>query len=233
LFLLPIQLQQVLGFSPLEAGVSLLPVTVIMLGLSARSGALAARIGPRLQMSVGPLLVAAGVGLLARVEVGGGYVSEVLPAVIVLGLGLAVTVAPLTAAVMAAAPSDHSGIASAVNNDVARVAALVAVALLPSVAGITGKSYLHPAIFSAGFHDAVLIAAGACVVGAIVAVLTIRNPARPRRPEPRQVEWQCGLEGPSLCGAGGERQYGAADGGRQKPALCPLFDGRPSPSRER
>jgi EmrB/QacA subfamily drug resistance transporter len=178
LFLLPIQLEQVLGFSPLAAGLALLPVTVIMLVLSARSGALAARIGPRLQMSVGPLLVGAGLALFVRVGAGGGYVSEVLPAVLVFGLGLAVTVAPLTTTVLAAAPSEHAGIASAVNNDVARAAGLIAVAVLPSLAGIGGHSYLHPAVFSSGFHRAVLVAAGACGVGAVIAVLTIRNSGR-------------------------------------------------------
>jgi EmrB/QacA subfamily drug resistance transporter len=175
LFLLPIQLEQVLRFSPVAAGLSLLPVTVIMLALSARSGALAARIGPRLQMSVGPLVVGAGLALLARVGAGGGYGSDVLPAVAVLGLGLAVTVAPLTTAVLAAAPSERSGIASAINNDVARAGGLIAVAVLPSVAGITGDSYLHPSVFSSGFHRAVLVAAVACAAGALTAVLTIRN----------------------------------------------------------
>ena len=199
LFLLPIQLQQVLGFTPLEAGIALLPITVIMLALSSRSGALAARIGPRLQMSVGPLLVGAGLALLARVGVTDRYMPGVLPALLVLGFGLAATVAPLTAAVLAAAPSEHSGIASAVNNDVARVGSLVAVAVLPSLAGITGKSYLHPAQFSAGFHTAVLISAAACGVGSLIAVLTIRNPAPLPKAEP-SVEWQCGLEGPALCG---------------------------------
>jgi EmrB/QacA subfamily drug resistance transporter len=208
LFLLPIQLQQVLGFSPFQAGISLLPITVIMLALSARSGALAARIGPRLQMSVGPLLVAAGLALLARVGPGVGYIAGVLPALLVLGFGLAVTVAPLTSTALAAAPSEHSGIASAVNNDVARIGSLVAVALLPSLAGITGKSYLHPAAFSAGFHDAVLIAAAACVVGSLIAVLTIRNPDKELKPAPSPVEWQCGLDGPALCGAPDQVQAG-------------------------
>ena len=204
LFLLPIQLQEVLGFTPLQAGISLLPVTVIMLVLSARSGALAARIGPRLQLSVGPLLVGAGLALLSRVGVNGGYIPDVLPAVLVLGFGLAVTVAPLTAAVLAAAPMEHSGVASAVNNDVARVGSLVAVAVLPTLAGITGESYLHPAVFSAGFHNAVLIAAIACVVGSMIAVLTIRNPVRTPKAEEREVEWQCGLDAPSLCGTHGQ-----------------------------
>ncbi len=186
-----------------------------MLALSSRSGALAARIGPRLQLCVGPLLVGAGLALLARVGVTDRYVAGVLPALLVLGLGLAATVAPLTAAVLAAAPSEHSGIASAVNNDVARVGSLVAVAVLPSLAGITGKSYLHPAQFSAGFQTAVLIAAAACVVGSLIAVLTIRNPVPEPQPE-LHVEWQCGLEAPSLCG-----DPGAGPGREREAAASP------------
>lgn len=173
LFLLPIALQQVLHYSPIAAGLSLLPVTVIMLVLSGRSGALAARIGPRLQMTGGPLLVASGLALLARVSPGGDYVSAVLPGVVVLGLGLAVTVAPLTATVLAAAPSQHSGVASAINNDVARAGALIAVAVLPSLSGITGDSYLHPLVLSGGFHRAVLMAAGACALGGALSWLTV------------------------------------------------------------
>ncbi len=200
LFLLPIQLQEVLGFTPLAAGMSLLPITVIMLALSARSGALAARIGPRLQMSVGPLLVAAGLALMARIGTGGSYVAEVLPAMVVLGFGLAVTVAPLTAAVLAAAPTEHSGVASAVNNDVARVAALITVAVLPSIVGLTGESYLHPEVFSSGFHEAALITAAACVIGALIAVLTIRNPARAPAEAPPE-RFQCALDAPTLRGS--------------------------------
>jgi len=181
LFLLPVQLQQVCGYSPLQSGTALLPVTVIMLALSARSGRLAARIGPRLQMSVGPLVVGAGLALLARVDAAAGYLTEVLPAVAVFGLGLALTVSPLTATALAAVPQRHAGLASAVNNDVARVANLIAVAVLPAVGGITGASYLRPAEFSRGFHTAVLLAAALCGLGGLIAALTIRNPARPAR----------------------------------------------------
>lgn len=175
LFLLPIQLQQVARYSPLESGVSLLPVTFLMLALSARSGALASRIGPRLQMTVGPLVVAAGMLLFTRVDASGTYLTEVLPAVLVFGLGLAVTVAPLTSTVLGAAPSDEAGVASAVNNDVARAASLLAVAVLPAVAGITGASYLHPDQFGQGFRTAVLIAAALCASGGLLAALAIRN----------------------------------------------------------
>ncbi|HKT06186.1 MAG TPA: DHA2 family efflux MFS transporter permease subunit [Rugosimonospora sp.] len=195
LFLLPIQLQQVSGYPALAAGASLLPVTLIMLTLSARSGALAARIGPRLQMSAGPVLVGTGLALLVRVDAAGGYLTEVLPAVVVLGLGLATTVAPLTATVLAAAPAQHAGAASAVNNDVARAAGLVAVAVLPAAAGITGAAYQHPGLFSAGFRTACLIAAVLCVLGGLVAAVWIRRPGAPPAPS-RNLH--CGLDAPPL-----------------------------------
>jgi len=153
-------------------------VTVIMLALSPASGAAAARRGPWLQMSAGPLGVAAGLALMARAGPRGSYVGEVLPAVVVLGFGLVATVAPLTATVLAAVPDRHSGVASAINNEVARAAALLAVAVVPGLAGVTGDTYLHPATLSAAFHRAVFIAAGACAAGGVLAAATIRN----RRP---------------------------------------------------
>ncbi|MCU1491406.1 MAG: putative transrane efflux protein, partial [Acidimicrobiaceae bacterium] len=186
LFLLPIVLENVLGNSPLVAGAALLPVTLIMLALSARSGALAARIGPRLQMTVGPLVIGIGLALMVRIRPGGNYFDEVLPAVCVLGLGLAINVAPLTSTALAAAPAEHAGIASAVNNDVARAGGLIAVAVLPVAAGITGNSYLHPFALARGFHLAVLMAAAFCLLGSLVAALGIRNPARVVR-SPDQV----------------------------------------------
>ena len=115
-----------------------------MLPLSARSGALAARIGPRLQMTVGPLVIARRPGPVRAGARNRDYLTQVLPAVLVFGLGLAINVAPLTATALAAAPAEHAGIASAVNNDVARAGGLIAVAILPVLAGITGDGYLHP-----------------------------------------------------------------------------------------
>ena len=194
LFLLPIQLQQVSGYTALEAGVALLPVTIIMLLLSSRSGALAARIGPRPQMTVGPLVVGAGFALLTRIGTGGDYLTEVLPAVSVFGLGLAITVAPLTATVLAAVPARHAGVASAVNNDVARAASLIAVAVLPALAGITGDAYLHPESFAAGFRTASLIAAALCVAGGILSALTLRTAPRHRIPS----RHHCALDAPPL-----------------------------------
>ena len=197
LFLLPIQLIQVSGYTALQAGISLLPVTVIMLALSARSGALAARIGPRLQMTIGPVIIAAGLALFARIGYSGNYLTEVLPAVLVFGLGLAINVAPLTSTVLAAVPAEHAGMASAVNNDVARAASLIAVAVLPAAAGLSGSAYLHRAQFSAGFHTASLISAGMCIAGAAVAAVAIRNPrpAEPAAPAPAQL-FHCGLDAP-------------------------------------
>jgi EmrB/QacA subfamily drug resistance transporter len=194
-FLLPIQLEQVSHYSPLEAGVALLPVTFIMLLLSARSGALAARIGPRLQMTVGPVVIGIGLFLFVRVGSSGSYATEVLPAVLVFGFGLAINVAPLTSTVLAAAPAEHAGVASAVNNDVARAAGLLAVAILPAAAGLSATSYLNGPEFSAGFHRASVISACLCVLAGVLAGLTIRNPRRAAGAE-EPPQFHCGLDGP-------------------------------------
>ncbi len=175
LFLLPVQLQVVGGYSPFESGLALLPLTAVMLALSSRSGRLATRIGPRLQMSVGPVVVGAGLALLGRLSTDTSYLTGVLPAVLVFGLGLAITVAPLTVTALAALPDEHSGLASAVNNSVARVGGLIAVSVLPALAGISGSGYLDPATLSAGFRIAVDIAACLCVVAGAIAALGIRN----------------------------------------------------------
>jgi EmrB/QacA subfamily drug resistance transporter len=205
LFLLPVQLQVVDHYSPLESGVALLPLTLVMLVLSAKSGRLASRIGPRLQMSVGPVVIGAGLALSARTGVDSSYVTGVLPAVLVFALGLAITVAPLTATALAAVPEEHSGLASAVNNDVARVGSLIAVAVLPALAGIQGTSYLHPAVLSHGYQKAVLMAAVLCVLGGVLAAIGIKNPDR-RSPELDQTSaptephgcYHCALDGAPL-----------------------------------
>ncbi len=204
LFLVPVVLQVAHRYSPIEAGTSLLPITFIMLALSARSGALAARIGPRLQMTVGPLVIAGSFLLFIRVGGSGNYLTAVLPAVVAFGLGVAIMVAPLTATAMSAAPADHAGVASAVNNDVARAAGLIAVAVLPALAGITGNSYLHPAALAHGFKVAAMIAAVFCAAGGVLAALTIRNPTRatgiPRAKASQEI--CCALEATPLRSVG-------------------------------
>jgi len=205
LFLLPVTLQVVDGYSPLESGVALLPITVVMLALSARSGRLAAVIGPRLQMSLGPVVVGAGLVLMSRAPDGTSYVTAVLPAVLVLALGLAVTVAPLTSTALNSVSPSHAGLASAVNNDVARLGSLIAVAVLPALGGITGLSYLHPHQLSHGFQRAVVIAGTWCMAGGVTAALGIRNPPRgagPTASAPSDRLTHCALEATPLREAG-------------------------------
>ena len=200
-FLLPVVLQVVWGYSPLASGLALLPLTIIILALSARSGKLAARIGPRLQMSAGPVVVGVGLAMLTLVTHGSSYVLYVLPAVVVFGLGLAITVAPLTATAMNSASAEHSGIASAVNNDVARFGGLLAVAVLPALAGITGTVYLHPHALAAGFRTAALISGVTCAAGGVLAAFTITNPPQAPSPAPVPAPEQylhCGLDAPPL-----------------------------------
>lgn len=174
LMLLVLQLQVSLGYSPTAAGIAGLPITILMLLLSGRSGALAQRIGPRLQLVVGPFLLAAGMLLLLRVGPGASYVGAVLPAVVVFGLGLATVVAPVTATVLAAAPDEHAGVASGVNNAIARAGSLIAIAVLPAVAGLTGESYSDPVALTAGWRTALVVCAGLAVVGGLLA-LGVRN----------------------------------------------------------
>src|SRR5580692_7072108 len=168
LFLLVLQLQVVSGFSPLAAGSALLPVTVLMLGLSARSGALAQRIGPRWLMAAGIAVCAIGMVLMSRIGPHAQYLTDVLPAVTVFGLGLAGTVAPLTATVLASADVRHAGVASGVNNAVARAAGLLAVAGLPAIAGLGPASYHVPASFSAGFAKSMIVSAVVLAAGGVL-----------------------------------------------------------------
>jgi MFS family permease len=202
LFLLPVELQIVKGYSPLQSGIALFPLTLIMLTLSARSGAFSARIGPRLQMTVGPVVVGAGLALLTRATNPGSYWTQVFPAVLLFALGLAITVAPLTATAMGAAPPEHSGVASAVNNVVARAASLLAVAVLPLLAGLTGAAALDSATLARGFRTAMLISGLISAAGGVLAALTIRNPVRtPAAVAAAAVEeptWHCGVSGPPV-----------------------------------
>jgi MFS family permease len=199
-FLLPVVLQKVFGFSPVKAGAGLVPVTIIMLLLSARAGRLAQRIGPRLPMTLGPIVAGMGIALFTRVGVGSTYVTDVLPAAIVLGLGLALTVAPLTSTVLSAVSEDHAGVASAVNNDVARAGSLLAVATLPLVAGISAAAFANPAELAAGFHRSMWITAGMCVMGGLVSLVAIRNPVPAPPAKRREPAFHCALEATPLRG---------------------------------
>jgi EmrB/QacA subfamily drug resistance transporter len=172
LFLLALQLQQSLHYSALAAGLATLPITVIMLIGSPYAGAVAERTGPRLPMTVGPLVAAAGLVLMARITPGASYLQAVLPAVAVFGVGLTITIAPLTAAVLAAVSDNLAGTASGVNNAIARLAGLLAIAVLPVAAGIhagVGQPLGH------GFVVAMLIATAVSATGGIVAAVTVRT----------------------------------------------------------
>jgi len=175
LFLLSLVLQQALGYSPLAAGSATVPLTVVMLIFSSRSGALAQRIGPRIPMTVGPAVIALGMVLMLRIDVGGSYLTQVLPALLVFATGLVITVAPLTSTVLAAADERHAGVASGVNNAVSRAAGLLAVAGLPLMAGFDASSEVGGEALIDGFHRAALLGAALTLVGAALAWLTIRS----------------------------------------------------------
>lgn len=177
LFFLVINLQTVLGYGPLQAGVSTIPITIIMLLLAPRGGALGTRIGPRIPMTVGPLVMAVGVAWLSRLQAGSSYWLAVLPPLVVFGLGLALMVAPLTATVLAAASDERAGIASGVNNAVARAGSLFAVAALPAAVGLSGDQYDQPVAFGSAYGNALLICAALLAAGGVVSWMTIPHHA--------------------------------------------------------
>ncbi|HSK18456.1 MAG TPA: MFS transporter [Longimicrobiales bacterium] len=172
-FLLMLQLQNGLGISPLSAGAALLPINFLLVVLSPFAGGWATRIGARLPMTLGASLAGAGMLLFVRVQPGADYIRAILPALVVFGLGLGLLVAPLTAAVLEAAPQELKGVASAFNNAVARIAGLLAVALLPLAAGMAGTGDIGGATLTRGFARAMVISAGLCFCGAVVAFFTM------------------------------------------------------------
>ena len=223
-FLLVSFLQISVGYSPIAAGAASMPVTVLMLLFSARSGALATRIGARIPLTIGPLIIAAGLLLMLRISPGDSYVSSVLPAVIVFGIGLTFVVAPVTATVLAAADERHSGIASGINNAVSRVAGLLAVAVLPVIAGLTGEDFYDPAAMEDGFRIAMIAAAVLSAIGGAIAWLTIdaevlEKDHKPdeddESPKRKRGEYHCGISGSPLRSArdGQRRQLQPADDG--------------------
>ena len=175
MFLLAITLQQACGYTPLASGAALLPLTLLLLVLSPLAGRLAQRFGARLPLSVGPAVVALGLLLFVRVRIEGNYLPDVLPGVLVFALGLAITVAPLTGAVLSAVDTSYAGIASGVNNAVARLAGLLGVAVVPWAAGLSGlNARLEPAVLVSGFHRAMVLSAVLALVGGAVAAWGIR-----------------------------------------------------------
>jgi hypothetical protein len=210
-FFLAVHLQNVAGYSALATGVATLPLTILLLVGSARAGALASRIGPRLPLTVGPLLAATGFLLLRRIGPAASYWTDVLPGVLLFGLGMTLVVAPLTTSVLGAVEDRFAGVASGVNNAAARAGSLLAVAALPLLVGLTGTSYAVPARLAVAFRAAMLWCAGLMVVGAALAALLIRRPARavgpPARPCPS-------LPPPSYAEAeGGQSSAGQSSAG--------------------
>ena len=203
-FLVAYELQVAAGWSALEAGLALLPTTALMLLLSARSGALAQRIGPRLQLTVGPLMTGAGMLLLTRVDAETTWVTEVLPGSVVLGLGLVTYVAPLTATVMAATDPDHVSTGSGVNNAVARTASLAGLAVIPVLAGLpaaVGADEVTDAV-----STALMIAAALAISAGVVMSVGL---ARRVRTSPTVRRVHCAVEGPPI---------------QPDPRRCPLQD---------
>lgn len=183
-FLLMPQLQLNLGYSALRAGAALFPANLIMLVVSPIAGRATVRIGPRVLMTTGATIAAVGMLLFARVQPGASYLSVILPPTVIFGFGLALLVAPLTSTVLAAVKESDTGIASGINNAVARLAGLIATAALPLAAGIGGAAKLEGLAFAAGYTRAMLISAGLCAVGALVALVTVQGDDRGRARRP-------------------------------------------------
>lgn len=198
-FILPVQQQIAAGFSPLRAGFATLPLTVLLLLLSAPAGGLAQRIGPRPLLTLGPVVTAAGLLLLTRVGPGSSaYFTDVFPAVVVQGVGMSMVVAPLTATVLASVAVDHAGIASGVNNAAARVAQLLAVAALPLAIGLSIQAYRSPSAVDTSFSRAMWICAGLCGIAAVLipAGALREDDGRPRTQPACRTH--CGFPAPPL-----------------------------------
>lgn len=187
-FLVVLDLQVVAGFSPPAAGTAMLPVTVLMLLLSARSGALAGRIGPRIPMTAGPVVCAVALVLLSRVGAHASYPTDVLPGVIIFGLGLSLTVAPLTSTALGALDEHHAGIASGVNNAVARAAGLLAVAVLPFAAGLGSGSLTDPTTLGPAYKNAMIICAVLLLAGAAIAFVAVPSRLPTAKPAPEAAK---------------------------------------------
>jgi EmrB/QacA subfamily drug resistance transporter len=179
-FFLTIYLQQVAGYTALQSGLTTLPVTLVMFALSRRFGALADRLGPRLFMGAGPLVAAAGILLLVRVGRDVSYVTDLLPALLLFALGLTATVSPLTATVLSDADDSDAGIASAINNAIARVAGLIGVSVMGVVVAgtLVGGTFAPNESSVRAFHEAIVVCAALVGTGGIIGAFGIVNPRR-------------------------------------------------------
>ncbi|MER8047321.1 MFS transporter [Streptomyces sp. NPDC094032] len=204
-FLAALQLQIVVGYSALAAGAAMLPTTVLMLLFSSASGVLAQRLGPRVPLTAGPLVCGAGMLMMLRAGPGASYAADVLPALLVLGCGMVVLVAPLTVTVLASVDAADAGLASGVNNAAARAAGLVAVAALPLLCGMGPDAYRSSAAFDASFRRAMPLCAGLLAVGAALAFALLRR-----------------------HGAGGHRPHRGSHGWLGEPPLVSRFTHRRS-----
>ncbi|MET9107404.1 MFS transporter [Streptomyces zhihengii] len=195
-FLIPLQLQVVSGYSALAAGTALLPTTLLMLALSGRSAAVGERIGPRAPLTLGCLLAGAGM-LLLRTGPDAVYLVDVLPGMVVLGMGMVALVAPLTATVLASVSEDRAGIASGVNNATARAAGLIAVAALPALTGMGPDTYRVPEQFDTAFDQALLLCAAVLAGAALLSFVLLREPALRPAPPP-ECRMHCAITAPPL-----------------------------------
>lgn len=177
-FFLAVYLQNVVGWSALLTGLATVPMTVLLLLGSSRAGAMAARIGPRLPLTVGPLVAAAGLLLLRRVGPGASYWTDVLPGVVLFGAGLTLVVAPLTASVLAAVGDRFAGVASGFNNAASRAGGLLAVAALPLLVGLSGTGYEQKGALAGAYRGALAWCAGLLVAGAVLAAVLIHRPRK-------------------------------------------------------
>ncbi|WP_446217316.1 MFS transporter [Micromonospora sp. IBHARD004] len=177
-FFLAVYLQNVVGWSALLTGLATVPMTVLLAVGSSRAGALSARIGPRLPLTVGPVVAAVGLLLLRRIGPGASYVTDVLPGVVLFGAGLTLVVAPLTASVLAAVADRFAGVASGFNNAASRAGSLLAVAALPLLVGLSGTGYEQKSALTDAFRGALLWCAGLLLAGAAMAALLIHRPPR-------------------------------------------------------
>ncbi len=204
--MLSVQLQVTAGWSALASGASLLPVTVLMLFLSSRAGDLAQRYGPKWPLTLGLLVMSGGMALMARVGAEASFVADVLPAVLVFGLGLSFSVAPVTAAALSSAPESRAGAASGTNNAIARTGQLLAVAAIPPLAGLTGNAMSDPVEMAEHYPAAIALSASLVASGALVAAVLLPSNVPRKRSTPRL---QCAVDGPGPSTASHPGHHGA------------------------